>query len=524
MRTISGIYNTSTGEWQSRSNTVIQSWDGSLSIEVCGTLRPMDGDDNFAALFRRHGAAVTGHLTGNYLAGIYDGDAKALTIIQDRMTSPITMYYSQCGDLLHYSTSLKQLLMQTSMARELEEKSVEEFLVNGYLYGERTLLKNVFKLKAFHALVADGNGVRQVHVDYPLRKLTMGEALDLWKPTLDTAIRDTFRGETEINQPISSGYDSNYILHVATKFGELPVNAFSIGGKKGKNELPKVKENMKEYPDVKLHTALTSDDTLQHFPDIVWRLEGNVYEAGVFLQYELAKLVTGLGKKYLVCGECADQVMNENFLKQDRIFPDKFAYYPFDKFPYIYSSHLILKKNGILFNSFGVETKYPYYDERFVSVANAVAPISGRDKRCHVANCKSCLPPTVLKNSIVKIGGNTEFHSLFANADECGKLLATVENSDFHRKFSDVIFKNSYEAVVAQAGGATFKSKLRRKVLDMLGIGRKQRRKDDYYREEMRLRDALCASYLMIFERLFVKDANVQFDAESCDKPFDRIL
>ncbi len=523
MRLLSGTYKISSGEWQSSSNSVIQSWDGSLSIEVCGTVRPMDSNDSFAEIFRRHGASMTERLSGNYLAGIYDGDAKALTIIQDRMTSPITMYYAQCGDVLHYSSSLKFLLMQTSMARELEDKSVEEFLVNGYLYGERSLLKNVFKLKAYHALVADRNGVRQVPVDYPLRKHTMGEALDLWKNTLDTAIRDTFRGETEINQPISSGYDSNYILYVATKTGGLPVNAFCIGGKRGKNEVPMVKENMKEYPDVKLHTALTSDDTLLRFPDIVWRLEGNVYEAGVFLQYELAKLVTAEGKKYLVCGECADQVMNENFLKQDRIFPDKFAYYPFDKFPYIYSSHLILKKNGILFNSFGVETKYPYYDERFVSVANALALVSGRDKRCHVANCRACLPPTVLKNSIVKIGGSTEFHSLFADANECRKLLSAVENSDFHRKYSDVIYRNSYEATVAKAGGTTFKAKLRRSVLDMLGIGRKQRRKDDYFREEMRLRDALCACYLMIFDRLFVKNENVQFEAESCDMPFDKI-
>ena len=38
---------------------------------------------------------------------------------------------------------------------------------------------------------------------------------------------------------------------------------------------------MKAYPNVQLHTALTTANTLQNLPDIVWRLEGAVYESGV---------------------------------------------------------------------------------------------------------------------------------------------------------------------------------------------------------------------------------------------------
>lgn len=381
MKKMSGKFSLKDGSWTSASSELAVWKNETVSFEVQGTINTNGTANDFTTLIRlyhQYAEQMTAHVGGTYLAVIYDKATGRLTILQDRMTSPVTLYYTEHEGSLFYASSLKTLLCTIRMPRALNEEAVEEFLINGYLYGEQTLVRGVSKLNASHALITENGQIRQVEVSYPCKAMSKGEALDSWKETLDAAIERCTQGESEINLPISSGYDSSYILQVAAGKTDRPVNAFSIGGQFGKNELPAVRENIRSYPQVSLHTALTSHETLQYFPDIVWRLEGAVFEVGIFLQYELAKLVRKQNKRFLVCGECADQVMNENFLRQERMFPVQAnncpQYYAFDQYPYIFGSHLILKKNGILFNSFDIETRYPYLDERFLSAAQALVP------------------------------------------------------------------------------------------------------------------------------------------------------
>ena len=502
MNYLSGTFETNKNNWRSNCQGInIIEKDG-ISIALLGNVLLEDGQDTIE-LYRTYGTHLTEHLNGSYVLLVHDQAQKCVWIFTDRMTSPVNIYYAVQEGVVHYATSLKVLLTSCSISREMNEDAIEEFLVNGYIYGERTLLKNVFKLKPLHALRIDSKGVEQIEVKYPSGQMKASEALERWEETLDDAIANRCRDLEEISQPISSGYDSNYILYVTNKQGK-PLHAFSVGGEFGKNEVPLVKENMKAYPNVQLHTALTTAETLQNLPDIVWRLEGAVYESGVFLQYELAKLVLNAGKSCLICGECADQVMNLHFKNAERLKklpPD--TYYPFDEYPYIFGSQLILKKNGILFNSFGIETRYPFYDEHFIAVATALAAIDGKDKRCHVAQCRRVLPPEVIAN-ISKIGGSTEFHSLFRSDAERKALLKWIKASDFYRRHEALIKKHSYLETQKQHGLVRVKTAMRNTVLDIFHVGTEARKKHRYFLEEMELRDALCVLYLILFKMLFV--------------------
>lgn len=522
MKNLSGKFEIKTGLWHPDSTDVISSHAGEINIEVIGCCIPMSADDDLSALYQKHNLEITKYLRGNYILAVYDNSLSRLCIFQDRMTSPVTLYYTLSNDTLFYSTSLKKLLNSSQIMREMNDDAIEEFLVNGYLYGEHTLLKNVKKLKAGHALVVERNGVRQVSVNYPNATISPGEALQNWDSILSDAVLECAEDENEIDIPISSGYDSSYILNTLHKAGKA-IHAFSIGGKFGKNELPQVQENMKQYPLVELHTALTSTDTLQNFPDIVWRLEGAVYEVGVFLQYELAKLVSSFNCHKLICGECADQIMNMHFADAERMeIKPSGTYYAFDEYPYIFGSHLILKKNGILFNSFGIKTRYPYCDERFITIANALAEYNGKDKRCHVANCKKLLPAPVLTN-ISKIGGATEFHSLFENDAERCKLLELIKKSSFYQRHQEIIKKHSYIESALPHGITKVKTDIRNAILGLLHVGSESRRKNKYFLEEMELRDALCVLYLILFEKLFIS-STINLTQETCSTSLNEIL
>ena len=459
--------------------------------------------EEISLMYGKYGKDITEYIGGTYILLLYDQKTKELFVCHDRTTSPVTFYYMSDGDKLFFGSSLKPVIRQLPAPRSFVKGQLEEFMCNGYLYSGETLVEGIYKIKAFHALHVIKGSISQIPVTYHFERLDKGEALGHFKPVLDRAIVSCFEGEDEINAPLSSGYDSSYLVHIANEQGSVPVHAFSVGGKTGKSELPLVEENIRYFTNASLVSVLTDEASLRNLPDIVWRLEGNVFESGIFLQYELAKAVSKAGKKYLMCGECADQVLNENYLREDRIFPEKSEYYEFSEYPYIFSSYLILKKNGILFNSFGIETRYPYLDNDFVDVAQSLRYENGRDKRCHVANCRECLPEQVLKN-VSKIGGSTECHSLFADKDEIHAFFRYIENTDFYQTYTDLIKKYSYAETQKQTGIKKVKTTIRDCVLDLFKINKSGRRANDYFIEEMKIREYMKVMYLVLFEKLFL--------------------
>lgn len=475
---------------------------GNIAAESCN-----NDLDKIYHLFKQYKTNITEFLQGQYILCIYEKATKTLYAFHDRTTSPVTLYYTQNSSKFFLSTSLKSLLIESKIKRSLEQDVLEEFLLNGFIYGNKTLVRNVFKLPAFSALVIKNGMASEIPVEYAVIEMPRGEALEKWEPVLSNAVNKCFEGKKEINMPLSSGFDSNYIAYIASTQAVCPINAFSIGGKFGKNELPIVTENVSSYRDMKLYSALTDSNTLNHFADIVWRLEGAVYEVGLFLQYELASLVASSGKDNIICGECADQVMNLHYLEDDRIHPqmeaDSAIYYEFSEYPFIFGSFLILKKNGILANSFGIKTEYPYLDDEFVSVAHSLRSINGKDKRVHTAVCREKLPKAVVAN-MSKIGGATEFHSLFNDKEAINSFFAKVESSSFYRQYEGIIKKVSYIEKEKQYGLTRLKTEVRNVLLNMMHLNVESRARDAYFIEEMKLKEYMNCMYVVLFEKLFV--------------------
>ncbi len=519
MKTLSGCYNLKTNEYADSSSNVYSFSDSLCELFIFGNIY-IDGSVNdgeaIISLYREHGRGITGFLSGSYILLIYDSAKKLLHVFYDRATSPVAFYYTIVGDKVYMSTSLKDLLQQSAIKRSLNEDVVEDFLLNGFLYGSETLIKNVNKAQAYHCLEISNGKLTEHKAVYPLKPISAGEALEAYADTLDSAVIKTIGKDKEVNIPLSSGYDSNYIAYVATEKAKCKANAFSVGGKRGKSELPLVEENVRYYKNLELKSAITDCNSLKNLPDIVLRLEGNVYESGIFLQYELMKLVARSGATKLICGECADQVMNLNYHTPDRINPDKGGkplYYEFSEYPYIFSSYLILKKSGILANSFGIETVYPYLDEDFISVCAPLGPISRKDKRVHVANCCRCLPSEIVKN-MSKKGGSTDCRSLFDSDYEIKEFFKKLENNKLFKKYSGFIFDNDIFKQEKQTGITLLKTKIRNIILSIMRM-----KKDDPYFIEVKLRLYLCVAYLIIFNELFVvrggsdeKCKNLTFD------------
>lgn len=528
MRVLTGVFNPKKRSYKTESENVFQCETEDFNISVVGEVI-IDGQVNSETLlinrFKKYGDQITEYIKGLYILAIYDKKNNSLSVFQDRTTSPITLYYTCSNEIIYFSTSLKKLLLLSKIERNLNENVVEEFIVNGFIYGQQTLVEGVYKIKSFHCLTVDNSCVEQKEVQYSNAEYTEQEAHIEFKNVLDKAILKQAEGQIEVNAPLSSGYDSSYIVNVLSEQTDLPINAFSIGGKFGKNELPVVKQNVKQFPRTKLISELTDSSTLQNYPDIVWRLEGNVYEVGLFLQYELNKLVSENGKKTLICGECADQVMNQYYFTDERnAVPDTSSdkYYEFSEYPYVFGSYLILKKNGILANSFDIDTKYPYLDDEFISLNKPLTEYNGKNKTVHKENCNKCLPKEIIDN-ISKIGGSTECHSLFENDEEIKQFFSFVEKSDFFKSHKALIKKHSYSEKIKPDFVTGLKTKVRNSLYKLL---KKDINKTDiYFNEEMKLREYLNITFLVLFSELFLSGSyDSLFNKCSVDTKFDAFL
>ena len=397
--------------------------------------RPLSSD-SILNLFVQAKENLCSAITGNYTLIAFDKLSRTIFAFQNALGSSVYLYFTYVSGCLFLNTSLHELIVHSGISAELNDKVVPHFLLNGFVVGSGTLLKGIGKLVPGCLLEATTEHAVQKPCKYFQDTLSAGDAASEWNDTLSDVLRVCYSAGANI--ALSSGFDSNYILHYGVENGNNPINAFSIGGNFKGNELPAVRKIADLYPSVNLNCADTDANTFLQFPDIVRRLEGQVYERGAFLQYELAKLVSSKGFTSLICGECANEVMNIDFrINQDsEIQPQALNAYILDS--YIAAAYIIIKKSGILLNSFGIDSRYPFADQKVINLAYSLRYNNCQSKSFHIENCRSLFPDNVF-SLLGNRGGSTK-ESSFMDSANSEILDALIRENHFYNQYGKMLF------------------------------------------------------------------------------------
>jgi len=363
------------------------------------------------ALYRRHGPRLAAHIGGRFTLVLHDGERRCAYVLQDAASSPLNLYYAVGDGLFYFDTSLKRLLRRSGLPRRPDAAGREAFLHNGFIPSERTLLEGVSKLPPGGGLRLDLETGRphRLHRQAPVRRGgLLAAALDYHR-----ALRRVIASEVDriprLGVGLSGGYDSNLLLFLLRQARRRGCRLLTIGVRDEADEVRRAARIARRYPGVEHHVGWVGPHTLQRLPDIVWRLEGAVYERGIFLQYELARLARHEGCRALLCAECADQVLAPGFRAGPPPHPTRLGW---ATHPYEMGLMLVLKKNGILCNSFSVDTLYPYLDEGIVERGARLAPLNGRRKVLHRLWAHLHLPWSVAAH-LRKAPGTTRLRPLF---------------------------------------------------------------------------------------------------------------
>ena len=377
----------------------------------------------FRELYSRMGLGFVAELGGIFAAFIFDENARKAYVVQGRYGSHLAIYYTRVGSSVFFSTSLKQLLKRARFERKLNSAAVADLLYYQFnVPNAPTLIEGVKKLIPTQYLAID---CRSGAVRTGFLKRTMEtESPEVAKGALLESIQaeagrifSQLENKDSIAVPLSGGFDTNFMLHTLSTTTEASLNAFTIGGKEV-NEIPQTREIMKSYPNAKHVARVLDEEVVDLLPEIVWRLEGSVVGAGIFLAYELSKSIAESRHTSAFLSNCADQQLrgNPTYRLDRRIKRHLKASFIGDIYQritqrrlildYYYEMNWILRLSGTLLNSFGIQGIYPYLNQETETLASSLGKLS-IEKTFYKGEVKKAVGPEIAK-SIARQPGKTD--------------------------------------------------------------------------------------------------------------------
>lgn len=389
------------------------------------------------------GTELICNLEGVFTIFIWDEARRKGYMFQDEYGSNIPLYYANTRSQFLLSTSLKEILKQEIVNRELNLSAVRDFLVAKWIIpNKNTFVKGIYKLPPRRYIIIDGiRGSFQIKsLCYPKKKMSLVfakthliAALKKSVHILHSQLKSTPHKKNVC--ALSAGFDSNAILFFLSKL-KNNILAITIGGRE-RNEIANAKKLAEQYDNVMHISSVVEENKLAYFPDIVWRTEGYVCESGLFLQYELAGLLYRRGLTNIVCGECADQVLDQyrkkfslgcfiqdfrfyrRYIIMQKVWPETFRDSKFFKYlrkptlkiNYDIELDYILKKNGIILNSYGVQGVYPFLNREIAEISNVLGRLNS-DKLFFELELNKIIDKNKMK-LISKAGGSTDIEYLF---------------------------------------------------------------------------------------------------------------
>ena len=195
------------------------------------------GNDAEAAvhLYEEHGPEMAKRLRGMFAIAIWDGRARRLTLIRDRLgVKPLYLYRDRDG--LLFASELKALIA-AGMPRDIEPQGVSDYLSYGYLPGPSSIFRDVEKLAPAHTLTveADGRTTQSRYWDMlaanreaqvPAREEERSEAF--WA-LFREAVQVRLESDVPLGVLLSGGIDSAAIVAAYREATSAPLKTFTVG-------------------------------------------------------------------------------------------------------------------------------------------------------------------------------------------------------------------------------------------------------------------------------------------------------
>jgi len=263
-------------------------------------------------LYEEDGVNLVSKLKGMFAFALWDRKKRLLFLARDRLGIK-PLYYSQYGGRFIFASEIKSILESDGFEREINTDELTCFILYGYVYGERTLFQNIYKLLPGHILLLKNGKINiQKYWDVPIPPNAIGENKELHQ-RLDELLQESVKSHLMSDVPVgvflSGGLDSSTIVYYMTRMNHQRPDTFSVGfGKPSFNELKYAKIIADHFHTHHHSLIFTEESFLQFLTKMIWHNDEPLSDPASIPIYCLAKLAKENNVSVLLCGEGADEL------------------------------------------------------------------------------------------------------------------------------------------------------------------------------------------------------------------------
>lgn len=222
--------------------------------------------------YEEHGVDCIKDFNGMYAFAIWDSNKKRLFIARDPHGMKPLYYYAE-GNRFLFASEVKAILQDNTIKREVDLNSFHFFINLRYLPMEKTLLRNIKKLKPGEYLTIENNVLKFDSLPAKTFEIDENHDENFWIAATEKALFDSVKRHLVADVPVgvnlSGGIDSSLITAIASKVSNDPVKTFCMGFGEDDDETHDARvvsdHYSTEHRDLLVKARLTKD-----YPHMIW--------------------------------------------------------------------------------------------------------------------------------------------------------------------------------------------------------------------------------------------------------------
>lgn len=277
-------------------------------------LRTYSDTEVLINLYACYGLDMFRHMNGMFAFALYDMRKRRILLGRDRFGEK-PLYFYQDHERFLFASEIKSILQAPGVRGEADMAAVQEYLTFQYCLDDRTLFKNIRKLKPASYLLLEDNGEIIESSEYWSLGFeedhSRGEEyyINELRFLLEDAVKIRLRSDVPVGTYLSGGLDSSTVSTLAAKLMGRGLPAFTGYFAEGErfSELKYAEAVAKQNGSPHYVACPSADDFATTLHKIIYHMDEPAAGPGVFPQLMVSKLASQ-HLKVVLGGQGGDEI------------------------------------------------------------------------------------------------------------------------------------------------------------------------------------------------------------------------
>ncbi len=244
-------------------------------------------------LWEEKGPALVDDLRGMFAFALFDTRRRQLLLARDRVGKK-PLFYHDDGRRIVFASELKSLLADPSVPRDVDPRSVLDYLTFQYVPNPQSIFRGVRKVPPGHRLVCDARGPRvERYWTLPLETAPVAderEAVGRLTELLEQAVRLRLMSDVPLGAFLSGGIDSSLVVALMCRVAGERVRTFSIGFESDRASELEHARTVARHLGTDHHEYVVRPRALELMPRLVWGLDEPFGDASMIPTFHVAEM------------------------------------------------------------------------------------------------------------------------------------------------------------------------------------------------------------------------------------------